>query len=170
MFPQHKCYTSNSSKYARAGLHHKSERFIYLFYRIKSPGDYPKSTWISWVEKPKWVLCISKQTCTNTLAVSTPMAPHQRRDQSDFTSGVEYIPWLKETRKPHLSSFQILEIIQLGPYATNTPSGPRHDFKTLFNWCIERNTGLLYFYWQSINFLMCFWKNKCTITLMKLFF
>lgn len=97
MFPQHKCYTSNSPKCARAGLRHKFERFIYLFYRIKSPRDYPKSTWISWVEKLKWVLCISKQTCTNTLAVSTPMALHQRRDQSDFTSGVEYMPRLKES-------------------------------------------------------------------------
>lgn len=44
MFPQHKCYASNSPKYVRAGLHHRFGRLIYLFYSIKSPRDYPKAT------------------------------------------------------------------------------------------------------------------------------
>lgn len=89
MFPQHKRYSSNSPNYVRAGLRHRFGIFIYLFYRTKSPRDYPKSTWISWVEKLKWILYISKQTCTNILAVSSPMALHQRRGLSYFTSGVE---------------------------------------------------------------------------------
>lgn len=43
----------------------------------------------------------------------------------------------------HIYLFQIVEIIRLVPYATNTPSGPRHDFKTLFIGVLKE---ILYFF------------------------